>query len=263
MTGKPLTFDMYRKYATVDEKASMNKFINEQAVSQAGKIANAQANAAITKQLDQPLPLEAANKVGMPAGTTMRQAKDMELMAPDLAQKKDYYHFASASNIMDDIFQYAKQVPDVKPGLINKLVGGTKNYVAQIAQTNHAAKMLEIKKGEVALLVRALGESGALATLDVERVKALLPNVWDTMDIRQSKMHDLKQLFESNYQSYVRAHAPMTMEQMKKGGPISSSKTVRARQGNGTPARTKEEQDIYDAARTKSSEALRAHEATK
>jgi len=229
-------------------------------VSQAGKIAGAQAEAGINKQLDQPLSLTDANKVGMPAGTTMREARKMELMAPDLKQKQDYYHFASAGNILDDIFKYAKEVPDVKPGMINRLVGGSKNYAAQLGQTNHAAKMLDIKKGEVALLVRALGESGALATLDVERVKSLLPQVWDTMAIRTSKMQDLMQLFESNYQSYVKSHSPMTAESMKSGGPASNSKTPGMQGGRKTPARTAEEQAIYDKARAKSAQNLRQQE---
>jgi len=260
MTRQPLTFDTYRKYATPQEKAHMRDAANRQAVSQAGKIAGAQAEAGINKQLDQPLSLTDANKVGMPAGTTMRKAREMELMAPDLKQKQDYYNFASAGNIMDDIFKYAKEVPDVKPGMVNRLVGGGKNYAAQLGQTNHAAKMLDIKKGEVALLVRALGESGALATLDVERVKALLPDVWDTMAIRTSKMKDLMQLFESNYQSYVQSHSPMTAQGMKAGGPASNSKTPGVQGGKKTPARTAEEQKIYDAARAKSAQKMRQQE---
>jgi hypothetical protein len=251
---------MYRKYATPEEKAQMNEARNRQAVSQAGRIAGAQAEAGINKQLDQPMSMGDVNKVGMPAGTTLRQAREMELMAPDLAQKKDYYHFASAGNILDDIFKYAKEVPDVKPGMVNRLVGGAKNYAAQLGQTNHAAKMLDIKKGEVALLVRALGESGALATLDVERVKALLPDVWDTMAIRTSKMKDLMQLFESNYQSYVKSHSPMTANDMKAGGPASNSKTPGIQGGRKTPARTAEEQKIYDTARAKSAQKMRQQE---
>ena len=262
MTRQPLTFDTYRKYATPQEKAHMRDAANRQAVSQAGKIAGAQAEAGINKQLDQPLSLTDANKVGMPAGTTMREAREMELMAPDLKQKQDYYHFASAGNILDDIFKYAKEVPDVKPGMFNRLVGGGKNYAAQLGQTNHAAKMLDIKKGEVALLVRALGESGALATLDVERVKQLLPDVWDTMAIRRSKMKDLMQLFESNYQSYVQSHSPMTAQGMKAGGPASNSKTPGVQGGKKTPARTAEEQKIYDAARAKSAQNMRQRETT-
>ena len=260
MTRQPLTFDMYRKYATPAEKAQMRHAANRQSVSQAGKIAGAQAEARINEQLDRPLSLTDANKAGMPAGTTMRKAREMELMAPDLKQKQDYYHFASAGNILDDIFKYAKDVPDVKPGLLNTLVGGSKNYAAALGQTNHAAKMLEIKKGEVALVVRALGESGALATLDVERVKSLLPQVWDTMAIRESKMKDLMQLFETNYQSYVQSHSPMTAGSIRAGGPGSKSNTVTPKSGRTTPARTSEEQAIYDAARAKSAQNMRQRE---
>lgn len=256
--GRGFDFDMYRKHATVEQKAHMRDVVNAQAVSQAEKIAKAQAGVNIDKQLDSPMSPTDASRVGMPVGTTMRDAKKMELMAPDMGQKKDYYNFSAAGNILDDIFRYAKQVPDVKPGLIGKL-GGAKNYAAQVLQTNHAAKMLDIKKGEVAMLVRALGEAGALATLDVERVKALLPNVWDTMAIRISKMEDLLGLFEKNYQSYVKTHTGMTKDDMLKGGPGANSKNV-PRRGKTTPARTTEEQAIYDKARAKSAQNMRQQE---
>ena len=158
-------------------------------------------NVIVGSAMDKPLQPSQSLTARMPLGSSLRQAvgkmplSEVEVTTLQEAEK--------AKILIEDIEKYALRVPDVKPGLLNRAVGGASNYAKALAQTNQDAYMLTTKHGEMANLARSLGEKGVLTEQDMARVKDLLPLLSDVMAIRKQKLVDLRAIVDKGIAVYV------------------------------------------------------------
>ena len=158
-------------------------------------------NVIVGSAMDKPLQPSQSLTARMPLGSSLRQAvgkmplSEVEVNTLQEAEK--------AKILIEDIEKYALRVPDVKPGLLNRAVGGASNYAKALAQTNQDAYMLTTKHGEMANLARSLGEKGVLTEQDMARVKDLLPLLSDVMAVRKQKLVDLRAIVDKGLAVYV------------------------------------------------------------
>ena len=73
--------------------------------------------------------------------------------------------------------------------ILNNLTGGNYNY--------RTANYNEQAKGSLSLIIRALGESGALAEGDVERAMGLIPQITDSKEKAMDKYQQLMSMLQS------------------------------------------------------------------
>ncbi len=209
--GRPANFNDLRS-APNDLQAKVNKAW----IDQKSKLMGMQQDWILGRNVQQgyemPLSPEAAAKAGVTPGTTLKEVKNQGLSAMNPVQRQTYADFGTAMNIIEDVGQYAEKIPEVHPGLISRLTEGGRNWANALAQTDENASMLQTKVGELSRMVRALGESGALATKDVDRVIALMPSLFDTKSIRTKKLADIRDLFEKNKANFLNSLGPMPGE---------------------------------------------------
>ena len=143
--------------------------------------------------LDLPLSREDAQALGVPFGTTPRQAQGIVPLSA--TQQEAATQFDAAGAAIKDIRRYSSKV-NTATGPADRTVQGIAAWIGKTLQTNDDAVLLESKKGYMSLLVRSLGEKGTLNEGDINRALGLMPTLWDTKSIAGKKLDDLEALFD-------------------------------------------------------------------
>lgn len=98
----------------------------------------------------------------------------------------------AAMNILNTLmgnFQAQGPIGGTFTNILNKLTGGNYNY--------QAANYNEQSRGSLAMIIKALGDSGALAEGDVERAMGLIPQITDSPEKAYDKYANLMSMLQS------------------------------------------------------------------
>lgn len=151
-----------------------------------------------------------AGALGVPYGTTKEGAFGKAPMTTDERNKKT--QSKKAVDILGQIESYSKKVNTFDAGTMGATRGivGINKWLGGMLQTDKDSAMLMRQTGKLSNLVRALGEVGALAEGDVERAIKLIPNVWDTKEIAEQNIKDLKEILGNNAGATVQSEIDQT-----------------------------------------------------
>lgn len=126
-----------------------------------------------------------ADMIGMLDAKTKRQESNKTKSGT--AQKQQ-----SAMDILNTLmgnFQAQGPVGGIFTNILNSLTGGNYNY--------QAANYNEQSRGSLAMIIKALGDSGALAEGDVERAMGLIPQITDSEQKAYDKYQNLMSMLQS------------------------------------------------------------------
>lgn len=146
-----------------------------------------------------------ASMLGVPYGTTKTEAAGQGMSAVPQAKREVLASFDTAVNILKDVETYSKKVNTFNAGIggATRLAKGVSNWAGGKTQTAPDVTALMNKTGELSMLIRALGEKGALAEGDVARGLKLIPTEFDTSTVAKQKLNDLRDLFAKNKQTML------------------------------------------------------------
>ena len=190
--------ELYSKpFAQLDQKqkAAVNARVKKDKTDVAAAGAEVRADVA----MNQPLPPNQANELGVPYGTTREQAKGLPVLTPQ--QREGLMAYDSARSILADIAQYSERVNVASGGLTGKAKQSMKLWGAW-TQSDPDAALLQAKAGELSMIARSLGEKGALANQDIARAAGLIPLVTDTQDVAIKKIHDMTAIIDRGEANY-------------------------------------------------------------
>lgn len=126
-----------------------------------------------------------ADMIGMLDAKTKRQESNKTKSGT--AQKQQ-----AAMDILNTLmgnFQAQGPVGGTFTNILNSLTGGNYNY--------QAANYNEQSRGSLAMIIKALGDSGALAEGDVERAMGLIPQITDSEQKAYDKYQNLMSMLQS------------------------------------------------------------------
>lgn len=108
----------------------------------------------------------------------------------------------TAENVLTQLDRLSEPVfGNVKSGLSNRIQSGIDKGRERLNQADTSVEeYVSFAEGTVAPLIKSLGESGNLATEDVERGLAMLPKVYpipDTKEVAKKKLANLAELIRS------------------------------------------------------------------
>lgn len=238
--GKPTSFsELLQVDPMAANRVRQEAMVDEPALIQAGKL-----RALIPEREQELLSPEEANKLGMPYGTTRKEAKGLMVLNPE--QRSALASYDTARVIIADIEQYSERVNKAAGGLSGRAAQAMKLWGAW-TQSDPDAALLMSKAGELASVARSLGEKGALANQDVARAAALIPQVTDTREVAIRKIRDMKAIIdqgETNYRKSlgVGARAPVRTSQP------AAAHSAQAPAISFPPGLTPEQQTLYQKA---------------
>jgi hypothetical protein len=156
------------------------------------KLTGVKTQAAFEATLDQPITRAEAIAYQLPAGTTRKQLLSINPVPISESDKDAATQFAAAQAMMQE---YRSIVPALLTATdamssIGQRIG---MEYGVFTRTNADAVRLKALQATLPLLVRALGEKGTLATQDVERAAAAVPDFADTQETAQAKLKQLDQ----------------------------------------------------------------------
>lgn len=172
-------------------------------------IATAEANLKekTKPEKDEPLALSDIERLvddsGNPAPTSLTRADlktnkyKIDTSTADQRNKKS--QLGVVDEVINQIEKYSKKVNtfEAGPGGLVRIIEGTKRAYGAATQTDKNATLLKQQKGKLAQIIRTLGEKGALSEGDVVRAISLIPTVYDTKEIAEQQMIDLRDLISS------------------------------------------------------------------
>lgn len=126
-----------------------------------------------------------ADMIGMLDAKTKRQESNKTKSGT--AQKQQ-----AAMDILNTLmgnFQAQGPISGTFTNILNSLTGGNYNY--------QAANYNEQSRGSLAMIIKALGDSGALAEGDVERAMGLIPQITDSEQKAYDKYQNLMSMLQS------------------------------------------------------------------
>lgn len=126
-----------------------------------------------------------ADMIGMLDAKTKRQESNKTKSGT--AQKQQ-----AAMDILNTLmgnFQAQGPISGTLTNVLNSLTGGNYNY--------QAANYNEQSRGSLAMIIKALGDSGALAEGDVERAMGLIPQITDSEQKAYDKYQNLMSMLQS------------------------------------------------------------------
>lgn len=131
----------------------------------------------------------------------------------DTESQKAGRKFETAGNVLDQLEALATPVfAGVKPGLPNRVAAGVELGGKRMSQEDTSvSEYASFAEGTVAPLIKALGESGNLATEDVNRGLALLPTLYpvpDTKEVAENKIANLRKLIEKGLNKKMEGISP-------------------------------------------------------
>lgn len=159
----------------------------------------------ISQNLDRILSAEESIKFGVPFGTTAAQVIGITPLSVD--QRKQLATKSGALAALNEVRTISKRVNNFGPGPagVNRLIKGTSNFYGAITQTNPDAAQLNAQSGILAQIVRGLGEVGTLATKDVERVLALIPNGSTTREVASRNLAEIERILQAAKEGVIGA----------------------------------------------------------
>lgn len=188
-----------------EQKTGVNKRMKEDKL----ELAREYAKGRVQEGMEQPLPPTEAGQLGVPYGTTKKGAAAQQLASITPHQRETLQSFDQARNIVADIEKYYKNIPHPEPGFISRYWGSMQNYLSALAQTDPNAAALLSKSGELSMLIRAMGERGALANQDVGRGVMLIPGLGDIATVGNNKLKDLKTFFDGGESAFMKSLQPI------------------------------------------------------
>ena len=162
------------------------------------KLQAARPIAAAEVKLTQPLSPSDAGALGMPYGTTPKQAAAMGPAALTATQRSKMDAMGAVSNMLDTLEKQVAEIsaPSGPAGRLLAIPQALWNIQGQ-ADPKLAALHSRLQ-GAQAQLIRAMGEVGTFTDQDNERAKALnirIAPIPDTKPVMQAKIAGLRQLF--------------------------------------------------------------------
>ena len=210
--GKPQTFsELVQADPIAAEKLRQQTLVDEPTAISAARV-----NTAFELKEDIPLEPEEIGKLGVPMGTTRRQARGLPAISPQ--QREALAGYDTTRAIIADIKQYSDRVNVAKGGVLGRVQQLGKLWGAW-TQADPDAALLQSKAGELASLARALGEKGALATADIARAAALVPGVGDTKDVAVQKIKDLVSIINNGEVNFRKSLGIGAREPVKERQP--------------------------------------------
>ena len=161
-------------------------------------------------KLDEPIPISSISDVrlpngqAVPIGTTFRQAQEMGAQVLSGEEQKRNTQADAALGILAELEKLALGpkglFATVDPGLANRAGAALQFGLDMLTQDDpRASQFHDLTKSTIAPFVRFLGESGALATEDVNRALGLFPKVFplpDTQEVAAEKMAQVREIIE-------------------------------------------------------------------
>lgn len=156
-------------------------------------LGTAKQTKSLTEELAGLLSPTEAQLFGVPFGTTKEGVVGFSALSA--SQRQAASAFASAREIITTIENTADNLITatnaVEAAAQAASIGGK-----ILARDANAVLFKEQKKGLMSLLVRALGEKGVLTNTDIDRVRGLLPSIYDTVEIKNRKLNDLRNFID-------------------------------------------------------------------
>ena len=159
----------------------------------------------LSQDLNRLLTADEAIKFGVPAGTTFAQVLGVTPLSVD--QRKQLATKSGALAALNEVKKISGRVNNFGPGPagVNRLIKGAANWYGAITQTNPDAAQLNAQSGILAQIVRGLGEVGTLATKDVERVLALIPNGSTTREVATRNITEVENILKASKEGVIGA----------------------------------------------------------
>ncbi len=137
-------------------------------------------------------------------GKVLEEAKKQGVSIMSDTERQNITGLDSAMSIIDDIRGYSEKI-HTHEGLTARGVGLLRSGEALIGHDNDVSA-LQSKAGELAILIRALGEKGALAEGDVTRAIQLIPvSPSMTQTEAKNRLHDVEEILKKVKEGKVRA----------------------------------------------------------
>ena len=162
-------------------------------------------------------PSEAAD-FGVPFGT---MASEVEGIIPlGTAERKAITSKSSALATLNQIELISQKVNTFGPGFLglNRLLQGGQLGLGALTQQNPDAAQLIAQRGILATIIRGLGETGTLATQDVERALALIPGLTTTKEVARKNLQEIKTILESAREAVISGAQFQLRSGQKAGG---------------------------------------------
>uniref|UniRef100_A0A7V3JAQ2 Uncharacterized protein n=1 Tax=candidate division CPR3 bacterium TaxID=2268181 RepID=A0A7V3JAQ2_UNCC3 len=143
---------------------------------------------------DEPLTYTEAEALGVPYGTTKKQARGLVPMSA--TARNTLLQIKQAQNIVKEIEDLTTKL-DLPDSPIERLTKGANLRLGALLHTNVDAATFEARKEALlATLSRATGEKGVLTDKDIERIRTTMPSLTDTKAVAKSKINQLRTLFK-------------------------------------------------------------------
>lgn len=182
-------------------------------------------------KLDEVIPISSIADVRMPngdavpIGTTFREARQAGAQVMSGDEQKKSAQADAALGILNELELLALG-PDgvfsnVEPGFVNRAGAAAQFVLDDLTQDDpKSSQYSDLSKSTLAPLVKLMGETGALATEDVNRALGLLPKIFplpDTGDVAVDKMRIVREIIErgvrkSNSGQVVQLGGGVTLE---------------------------------------------------
>lgn len=161
------------------------------------------------KEFEKPLTQTEAQEYGRPYGTIRTDV--VGEYALTASQRETLSDFTGFKSVVNDIENAANQIRFGKSAP-EAWLQGTKLWLAGKIGTDPSAAIFLTKSGYLSFIVRGLGEKGTLATRDIDRVRPLIPNFWDTEEIIRRKFKSLRNVVSEIEQEKLRLYTTPASE---------------------------------------------------
>lgn len=149
--------------------------------------------------LNRPLSLQELQAYGLPAGATLQNAIGVTPLAPSARTKLS--EIQAAIPLVGSLRNLVSQI-ELAPTLQDTATYGPTLYIQSFHPATQAGQYMSQRNAFVALITRALGEKGTLATYDVERIVKALPGFFDTKESAENKLSNLENIMNQVHERF-------------------------------------------------------------
>jgi hypothetical protein len=162
----------------------------------------------IGEEMNKPIPIAQLDTVRMPdgttppIGTTFAQAREMGAKVLSAEDQKRTIQADQALGILNQLEELAigpnGVFNEVEPGLANRAASAIDFGLEMLTQNDpRASQFHDMSQATLAPFIKFLGETGSLATGDVQRAIGLLPRIFplpDTGEVARDKIKELREI---------------------------------------------------------------------
>lgn len=162
----------------------------------------------IGDEMNKPIPIAQLDTVRLPdgttppIGTTFAEARDMGAKVLSAEDQKRTIQADQALGILNQLEELAigpnGVFNEVEPGLANRAGSAIEFGLEMLTQNDpRASQFHDMSQATLAPFIKFLGETGSLATGDVQRAIGLLPRIFplpDTGEVARDKIAELKEI---------------------------------------------------------------------